>query len=103
MKTGEAGERTETRYYAVTGPGVVLDRLEETLRRIEWVGEQGATRIVYVFVEGTCGARIQVRVLADGEIRGILAPLPRLESEDDTQAIYPVDMAIRQPGWKAAR
>ncbi|HZP80713.1 MAG TPA: hypothetical protein VFB21_03665 [Chthonomonadaceae bacterium] len=85
-------EMPQTRCYTLTGAPSVLDSLEAALRRIEWIGEQGVTRLVSVFVDGAGGAKVAVRVLAswmeEDESGEKGAPLRRLADEERIAAHY---------------
>ncbi len=92
-----SGPGQETRCYAITGTPLVLDRLEDLLRRIEWVGEEGMTPLVSAFVDGTGGAKIAVRVLAswaeeDEGAAEMGARLRQLPNEEMICGHYLIDM-----------
>lgn len=93
-------ETRETRLYALTGTAATLDCLETLLRRIEWVGERGGTRIVSAFVDGRQGARVTVRGLASwperSETEEFGNPLRRLEDEKADHPHYVVDIVTRR-------
>lgn len=101
-EAGEFGAETdrETRCYAISGNAATLDSLEALLRRIEWVGECGATSVVCALVEGRRGARITARALAswlemreEAESGGAAGtPLPRLMNESVVAPCYVIDI-----------
>ncbi len=82
----EAGDLAESRCYTVRGTRRALDAFERMMRRVEWIGERGVTRVVTVFVDGRQGAKLKIRSIANwAEEEPVVedgAPLPRLKDEE---------------------
>lgn len=67
----------EERLYTIYGKAEDLDRLEKSLRHIEFLGEIGASRNILIRVDGDGSGRIKVHKV----LRGIVYEQSKIDKE----------------------
>lgn len=79
-----AGKFEETRTYQISGRTVFLDKLEEVLTTLHFLGNAGASRDVTIWADGDGAFYIDVRRLPDQDLKkNKLVDMKHVEDLDD--------------------